>query len=203
VRTATALGAGARSLAGSAVNLADHRLGGLEGRTALVLGAGEMAAAAARRLRERGVGRLLVANRTFARAAALATQGGGRAIPWEWRCAALRETDVLICATGAPEAVIGGDDLRQAAEGRPALVAVDLGVPRNLEAPEPPVGNLFLADVFALGRALDAQAARRRDAVRDAEVLIEEELGRYWAWVETRGPSSVGLASVRRVDAAG
>lgn len=57
-------------------------LNGLRGRRALVLGAGGAARAAVQALR-RGGAEVTVANRTAARAAALAREFGVRAVPWE------------------------------------------------------------------------------------------------------------------------
>lgn len=71
-QTETALGRGAVSVAGAAVDLAGQIFSDLAGKVLLLVGAGEMAQAAARKAIDMGVRRVIVANRTLARAEELA-----------------------------------------------------------------------------------------------------------------------------------
>ena len=64
VRTETEIARGAVSVSSVAVQLAHKLLGNLEGRSILLLGAGEMAQLAARELRSAGARELLMANRS-------------------------------------------------------------------------------------------------------------------------------------------
>lgn len=201
VRSETGLGEGGRSLAGTAVAALQGDLGGLAGRAVLVLGAGEMAALAARRLRERGVGRLLIANRTRDRAEALAAEVGAEVLPWEWRLRALAEVDGVVCATAAPSAVIPAAPLGAAAQHR-TLAVVDLAVPRNVEVPAGETRGLRLTDLERLAKRLRSDATRRRGAVARAEGVVEEELDRWWGWVESRSAADVHWRSCRRGSAA-
>jgi glutamyl-tRNA reductase len=77
VRTETEIARGAVSISSVAVQLAHKLLGSLEGRSVLLLGAGEMAQLAARELRSEGASELLIANRSAARAEELAKEYGG------------------------------------------------------------------------------------------------------------------------------
>jgi len=72
VQTETELGRGAAGIAPAAVDLARHIFSTLEGKTALLIGAGQTAECAARSLVAAGVARLIVANRTLCRAQQLA-----------------------------------------------------------------------------------------------------------------------------------
>ncbi len=186
VRTETGIGDGGRSVAGEAVAVINRRLGGLSSRSVLVLGAGEMARTAARRLAKRGVERLLIANRSLERARKLAEATGGEVVPWSWRAGALPTVDAVIVGTGAPDPVLEADDLRTAAIERGRLIAVDLSLPRNLEPPEDAVAGLEVIDLVGLGVLLESERERRRAAVASAETIVDEEVQKWLEWVRNR-----------------
>jgi glutamyl-tRNA reductase len=191
VRAETSLAKGFRSLAGAAVGALQRSLGGLRGRTVLVLGTGEMGSLAARRLRRRGVGHLILSNRSPKRAASLAARLDAETVRWEWREGVLARAEGIVCATGAPEPVLGAKLLERAAEGRERpLVVVDLAVPRNVESPRDGARGLVHLDVEGLGRLLEEEARRRRQAVRQAEALVEDELAAWAAWADERSGAS-------------
>ncbi|TLN26018.1 glutamyl-tRNA reductase, partial [bacterium] len=77
VRTETRIAQAAVSISFAAVELARKIFGELSGKTVMVVGAGEMCELAATHLVENGVSRVIVTNRTFARAEKLAEQFGG------------------------------------------------------------------------------------------------------------------------------
>jgi glutamyl-tRNA reductase len=108
----------------------------------------------------------------------------------------------VVCATAAPAPVIEAGPLAAAARGRP-LAVVDLAVPRNVEAPQEAPRGLRLTDLSALSRRLRGAGARRRAAVAKAEAVVEEELQRWWRWVESRTAPGVHWRSCRRGSAAG
>lgn len=186
VRTEAGLGRGGRSVAGEAVVVINRALGGLAGRTVLVLGAGEMARTAAERLAKRGVGRLIISNRSLQRAKDLAAATGGEVVPWSWRAGVLQTVDAVLVGTGAPEPVLGASELSAAAVARGRLVAVDLSLPRNLEPPEVEVPELELIDLVRLTVLLEGERERRRGAVTLAETVVEQEMEKWLAWTRNR-----------------
>jgi glutamyl-tRNA reductase len=199
VRAETALGDGGRSLAGAAVTALQCDLGDLSVRSVLVVGLGEMVDLAARRLQRRGVGRLLVCNRTWRRAHAAAGHLGGEAVRWQWRGATLASVDGVVCATGAPQPVLAARWLVDAVSGRERpLAVVDLGMPRNVEKPVAPVAGLELYDLGRLARRLERDASRRRGAVGAAQAVVESELEGYLAWVSGRDRWQRASASPHR-----
>jgi len=186
VRGETGLATGCRSLAGAAVAALHRSLGGLHGKSVLVLGAGEMGAVAARQLRERGA-EVLLSNRSPARAAALAARLRLATRPWEWRAALLSQVDGLICATGAAEPVVLRPWLERASRGRSApLVVVDLGVPRNVETLSAPPEGLQLIDITDLARRMEQDRERQASAVAEAESIVEQELRAWISWAQRR-----------------
>jgi len=185
VRSETALAGGSRSLSAAAVNCLDRQLGELPRRRVLVVGCGTMGALAARRLAERHTGEILVANRTWSRAAALAAAVGGRAVPWPWRQAALRECDAVVAAASGE--VISEAALVAAATVGRLRLALDLGMPGNIAAPGPLPPGLALVDLAGLAARLDEAQEARAAAVRSAERIVDEELATWWEWAVARG----------------
>src|SRR4030088_2577397 len=141
-RSETAISRGTSPLSQAAGSMASEHLGGLDGRTILVVGAGEMGEGIAHALASvPGVGEILVSNRTWSKAAALATRFGGQPLELGGLATALQRADLLLTSTGAPGLLLEADDLRAvlpARHGRPLLV-VDIAVPRDVD---PAVGDL-------------------------------------------------------------
>jgi glutamyl-tRNA reductase len=180
VRTETAIGMAATSMASAAVALASKAWDGLAERTVLVVGAGEMSALAARHLRRAGVGRLVVVNRTLARAEALASEVGGTARPLEELFTLLASADVVVSGTSSPVPLFNRENVAPVLETRQRpLVMVDLAVPRDI-APE--VGSMKrvrVLDVDDIQRFVLENAAARAEEARKAETLVAGEVARF------------------------
>ena len=197
VRSATALGAGAASVPSAAVQLAKKIFGSLEGRRALILGAGDMSELALECLRGEGVRSFMVANRTEGRARTLVERTGGSAIPFDDVVRALRETDIVASATSAPHAMLTAKLMREAfPKGAPQpLCIIDMALPRDVEPEVGDIPNVFLYDLDDLRQIVDDNLARRRSELPRAEGLIESAVGEYWQWYMGRraGPVIRGL----------
>src|SRR4029079_11339535 len=102
VREETGIGRGAASVSSAAVQLAKKIFGSLNGRRAMVLGAGDVAELALECLLSEGGRVAIVANRTHERARTLAERHGATAMHYEQCWDSLRDVDVLICSTAAP-----------------------------------------------------------------------------------------------------
>lgn len=184
VRTETGLGRGNASAASAGVAVAGKIFGDLAGRHALILGAGDMAELAATCLSDQGVQITLVANRTQERARAIAERLGGRAVSLEEAWVHFATTDIALCSTAAPHAVVTwervGPVIAQR-RGRP-LCILDLAVPRDVDPAIAQIENVFLYDVDDLQSVAAQATARRRDEVPAAERIVEEETDLFWAW---------------------
>jgi glutamyl-tRNA reductase len=180
-RTETEIGRHAVSVPSAAVTLASERLGGLEGRSVLVLGAGEVGERMAVALAGAGVTDIVVANRTWSRGQALAERVGGRAIGLDAVRDALVETDVLLSSTGAEAVLLERADVEavmRARNGR-AMLIVDVAVPRDVDAGVAQIFGVTLLDIDAL-RALGEQSLQQRRAeVGRVREIISAELDRY------------------------
>ncbi|HEU4597771.1 MAG TPA: glutamyl-tRNA reductase [Pyrinomonadaceae bacterium] len=181
VRSETNVAACAVSVSYAAVELGRKILGTLEGRTVLLVGAGEMAELAARHLVKCGASRLLVANRTHETARRLAAEFGGEAVPYERFPAFLAEADICICSTAARSYIITARMARAALElrrNRPSFF-IDISVPRNVDPKVSEVTNLFVFDVDDLESVVASNLREReREAVR-AAAIVEKEVAEF------------------------
>jgi glutamyl-tRNA reductase len=179
VRTETSIGRAGVSWGNAAATLAEKVLGTVSGRRVLVLGAGEMARLSAQHLREQG-SEIVVLNRTFANAEALASEVGGTARPLDALEDELLHADVVVSAAPAAPAAFAPAALAATmkARRRRDLVLVDLAVPRAIPAEAGTLDGVWLCDVDDLARLTERALAERTQAVADADRIIEEELGR-------------------------
>ncbi len=186
VRSETALGVGAASAPSAAVALAGKIFGDLAGHQALILGAGDMAELAASCLVDAGVAVTLVASRTYQRARAIAERLGARALPLDeaWECFAT--TDIALCSTAAPHAVVTWErvaPLLRRRSGRP-LCILDLAVPRDVEPAVGQFENVFLYDIDDLQAVAAHATAERRTEIPAAERIVDEEVELFWSWYD-------------------
>ncbi len=182
-RTETAIGRHIASVSTAAVAMAAERLGSLEGRSILVMGAGEMGEGMVRSLASNGVSDIRVANRTWERAFDLATRVDGRAIRLADLDASLVEVDLLLTGTGASSMLIEHADLARvmaARQGRPLLI-VDVAVPRDVDPTAADLPGVTLLDMDDLRAFAEAGQAERRREVAAVRTMVGEELDRYTA----------------------
>ena len=182
-RTETSIARHVASVSTAAVAMAADRLDGLAGRRVLVLGAGEMGEGMVHALAEKDVADLSIANRTWERAAELASRVGGRAV----RLADLRETlvdvDLLLTGTGASSMMLEhGDFARVMTErnDRP-LIVVDVAVPRDVDPAAGDLPGVVLLDMDDLRTFVERGLAARRREVDAVQRIIGEELERFVA----------------------
>jgi glutamyl-tRNA reductase len=183
VRTETEVARHAVSVSFAAVELARKIFGGLEARSVLLVGAGEMAELAAKHLLAEGALPVYVANRTPSRAQELAQLLGGAAVPFAEIGAVMASVDIVIASTAAPEPVIRRTDVQQALNARRArpLFLIDIAVPRNVEAGVNDLDNAFCYDIDDLRSVVDANLRERQREARRAEALVAREVERFAA----------------------
>ena len=188
VHTETALGQAAVSVAYAAVALAKDVLGSLEGRGVLLLGAGELAELCLVHLRAAGIGEVLVANRTFAKAEALASRLGAEAIPFTQAAIDLARVDMVIGSTGAPHAVLDRQDVERMMAHRDGrrLFIFDLAVPRDIAADAGSLPGVELFHIDHLRQVVAKNVDGRRQAARAASRLVDQAVRSYIADQKSR-----------------
>ena len=186
VRSGTRISEGAASVPSAAVELAGKVFGSLEGRTAMVLGAGKMGEITLRCLRDEGVEGILVASRTLERACEVSRRVGGTAIPYPEFWDRLAEVDVIVTSTSAPHPIVTAERLRGARRGGGPLVVLDIALPRNVEPRAGELQNVFLYNIDDLQRVVEQAEEARAEELPSAEEIVQEHARRFWRWYRAR-----------------
>ncbi|HEU4528647.1 MAG TPA: glutamyl-tRNA reductase [Actinomycetota bacterium] len=180
VRTETEIGSAPDAFVDAGADLAATTLGGLEDRTAAVVGAGHMAALAVKHLRVRGVGTVRILNRSLERARVLAERTSADHGDLEELPHALRASDLAISATGAAGLVLHASTLAEVMDGRERpLFVLDLAVPRDVEPTAADIPGVHLVDIEGLKETFSARANDVAEDIQRANRIVEAEVHRY------------------------
>jgi glutamyl-tRNA reductase len=185
VRERTLIGHGTVSVSSAAINLAKQIFDSFEKKTALLMGAGEMAETTARHLVRLGIESLLITNRTFDRAVALARTLGGTAVPFDSYKPYLKMADVVIGSLTTNRPVLTREEVEAVLPARKyrAMFLIDLGVPRNFHESLNELDNVYLYDIDDLAAATDDSQKEREREAQKAELIVEAELESFWRWL--------------------
>jgi glutamyl-tRNA reductase len=184
VRTETQLGAGTVSISSVAVDLAKRIFGDLRDRTVLLVGAGEMAEAAARSLGQQAKS-IRICNRSFDRAASLAAHFGGTAAPLDQLESELLLSDVVVASTASNTYVITRDLVKRVMKQRKGrtLFFIDIAVPRNVDPQiHEQIDNAYVYNVDDLEHEVAENMKSRQKEVAAAEKIVEAELVEWVKW---------------------
>ena len=187
VRTETAVGSSAVSVASVAVELAEKIFGSLQGKHVYLVGAGKMSELAARHLLAHGAESIFVANRTHERAQQLAARFDGRAILFEQLYETCDRADIVITSTGAPHAIFRrehGELFLARRKNRP-MFFIDIAVPRDVDPEMNRLDGIFVYDIDDLQQAVSSHVADRRKEAARAEAIITGEVERFQARLQT------------------
>jgi glutamyl-tRNA reductase len=199
VRTETRIGANAVSLASATVSLARRVYADLGERTALLVGAGEMIALTARHLATQGVKRMVIANRSLARAQTLAAELNAYAVGLNDLGSELSQADIVISCTASPVPLITKPLAEAAvrARRRRPIFMVDLAVPRDIEPAVADLEDIYLFSIDDLQQLVDENRQQREVAADGARLVIDEEVMRFLAEVRAHdaGPAIRSLRS--------
>jgi glutamyl-tRNA reductase len=187
VRTETAVGSSAVSVASVAVDLAKKIFGSLNGKTVMLVGAGKMCELAARHLLAHGAGSIFMYNRTYERAQKLAQKFGGQALPWDQLYDSADKADIVITSTGAPVAIFRrehGEKFLARRRNRP-MFFIDIAVPRDVDPEVNKLDGIFVYDIDDLQQVVSTHVADRRREAQRAEEIIAEEVERFVQRMQT------------------
>ncbi|HEX5277095.1 MAG TPA: glutamyl-tRNA reductase [Fluviicoccus sp.] len=199
VRTETAIGANPVSVGFAAVQLARQIFANLEKTTALLVGAGEMIELVGKHLKEQGVAKIIIANRTLARAEHLAAElGNARAVLLADLHEVLPQADIVISCTGSALPIIGKGMVESALRKRrrQPMFMVDIAVPRDIEPEVDSLNDVYLYTVDDLEEVIAENRRAREDAASEAESLIIACTARYEA--DQRVQAATGLVTAYR-----
>ena len=175
LHTETAIGQRKTSVSSVAVDLASSIFQDLSQHAALVIGAGEMSELTVTHLREAGLKRLTVANRTPERAQALAAPFGGMAVPLSAVREALAQADIVISSAGGEGFLISPDDVREALKRRRQrpLFFIDIAVPRNVHPEVSRLDNVYCYDIDDLQKVVAGNLERRAEELTACRAIVD------------------------------
>lgn len=187
VRTETDMDSYPLSISSAAVELARQVLGELQGKTVLVVGAGEMSELTTRYLMQNGVQSVIVSNRSYEKAQELATRFQGQAIRLDDLPEEISRTDIIISCTAASHQVIRADNCGNSLRARQGrrIMLIDIAVPRDIDPELSEIDGVYLYDIDDLQGAVDANYLERQRAAREAERIIGEEMEKFNQWLNS------------------
>lgn len=174
VRTETAIGRNPVSVAYAAVDMSSHLFSDLSQCSALLIGAGETMELVARHLKERGIDRITVANRTLERAQRLADNFSAEAILLGEIPDFLHQVDIVISSTASQLPILGKGVVEKALRQRRHLpmFMVDIAVPRDIEPEVDELNDVYLYTVDDLQQVIDGNVQSRQLAAEEADEII-------------------------------
>jgi glutamyl-tRNA reductase len=185
VRTETDIGANAVSVAFASVNLAKHIFASLESVKVLLVGAGETIELVAKHLYENKVGKITVANRTIARAEAMAGAIGAEVITLAQIPDKMADADIVISSTGSTLPIIGKGMVEHALGKRRhrPIFMVDLAVPRDIEEQVGELEDVFLYTVDDLQSIIAKNLVNRQKEAIQAESIVSTQSDVFMSWL--------------------
>ena len=185
VRTETAIGANAVSVAYAAVNLAKQIFTKLADQRVLMIGAGETITLAAQHLQSQGVSQFTIANRTLERGMDLAKSLNGRAVELTDLSDELIDSEIVISSTASTLPLVGKGMIESTLKKRKnkRMFLVDLAVPRDIEPEVAKLRNVYLYTVDDLREVVSENMDSRKRAAEHAEKIINTQTGQFIQWL--------------------
>jgi glutamyl-tRNA reductase len=184
VRAETEVGARPMSVAFAGVKLAERVFGDLKGHEALIVGAGSVAEQVMEHLRNRGIRRIRIVNRSRERAESLAERMSGQVADWSSLEQSLKDPDIIVTSVGEAGVLLTRIMVERALEARSgrSMFLVDLGVPRNIAPEAAGLYNVYLYDVDDLGEIVEQNRKAREAEIPRAEAIISEHITKFDEW---------------------
>jgi len=177
IRTHTNIQRGSVSVGSVAVELAEKIFNVLRERDVMIIGAGDTGEKTARALLSRGARSIIVSNRSFDKAEALAAELGGRAVPFADWAGEFAEIDIVISSTAAPHYVLDRaklEPLMKLRRNRPLLL-IDIAVPRDVEPEVNLMPNVYLYNIDDLQAIAEQSLKQRKEEIARCEEIIREK----------------------------
>lgn len=193
VRTETAIGENPVSVAYAAVSMASNIFSDLSDTTALLIGAGETIELVVKHLYRSGVRDFIIANRTVARARALAADFKGSAIGLEDIPDYLQRADIVIASTASPLPILGKGMVERALKKRrhKPMFMVDIAVPRDIEAEVGRLADVYLYTVDDLKDVIEDSLKSREGAAAEARHLVAAGAAEFMYHLRAQGSVTV------------
>jgi glutamyl-tRNA reductase len=185
IRTNSGISDHTVSVAYTAVVLARQIFGNLNSQTVVLVGAGEMVQLCGRYLRDHGIAKLLIVNRSREKAEELAVEMGASAMTLDRLGEALPKADILISSTASPEPVIRKADIKAALRKRRhrPMFLVDIAVPRDIDPEVSKLRDVYLYTIDDLQQVVDENMQQRTAAAKSATADVDESVVAFMRWL--------------------
>lgn len=185
VRTETRIDQQPLSVPYAAVELVQKILGDLQGKTVMVIGAGEMSELTTRCLMENGIQSVIVSNRSYDKALTMANAFNGCAVRFDCLAVEIGMVDIVISCTAASHYVVRKDNCGQALQARQGrkIIMIDIAVPRDIDPDLKNIDGVFIYDIDDLQNVVDANHLEKQKSIRQAERIIAAEINEFNEWL--------------------
>lgn len=188
VHSETEIGQNAVSVSYAAVELGKKMFDTFADKTILLIGAGKMSELTAKHFTSTGASRVLVVNRTLAKAEEVAAKFQGEARPWEQLISSLKEADIVVSSTGATQAVLTKQMVAPVLSSRRSpLFLIDIAVPRDIDPAVNELDQVYLYDIDDLHGIVDANLSLRELEAEKVRAWIKKEVAEFQEWLNTLG----------------
>jgi glutamyl-tRNA reductase len=203
VRTETAIGQTPVSVAYAAVRLAKQIHGDLKTKTALLIGAGDTIGLVAAHLQGQGIGRIIIANRTQARAEELAREVNASVVPFTELAQHLPAADIVVTSTASRLPIITRETVQTAVKARrfAPMFFVDLAVPRDVEASVGTLDDVYLYTVDDLNNVITENLELRAAAAAQAEDIVTQHAQGFQDWLQSLDANETIIGYRRQAEA--
>ncbi len=182
VRNETEISHGAVSHSLAAIEIIEQEKIDLANARITIIGVNKLTADIIKFLQNKGAKLVFLANRTEEKAKKMAEPFGIDVFGLEDKAAFMRDTDILISATAAPNAIISKADINP----NKKLLAIDLAFPRDIEPDVTEIEGVTLYNLHDVEQKVKDNISIREDEIKKAEALIEDEIGELQEIMERR-----------------
>lgn len=174
VRRETNINHGSTSLSSMAIKLAEREMS-LKDKTILLVGVNKINEQIANYLYERNIHTVIVANRTYQKALAIARYLGGRAIHFDTFKNELQRVDIIISSTAAPHFIVKRGEVEASLKKRKRrLLLIDMAVPRDIDPDVKQLPGVILYSLDDFNEVIRENLGKKREEALKAEHLIKK-----------------------------
>lgn len=178
VRSKTAIGKVSTTLAATSVNTSLRVLNDLDGKNALIIGAGDNARLVIEHLRSKGYDKLYIANRTYKKAEELADKYDAEAVPIIDIGKYLPRVNAIFTSTSSPTILVGKGMVEEAIKkwGRKPLYICDMSLPHDVEDSVRDLEQAYLYTLEDLETIIKDNSELKEQERIKADKLIDKEI---------------------------